>query len=371
MVSRGVLDNIANRANQQRGQLVTEEATKTALVLPFLQALGYDIFNPSEVVPEYTADYGLKANEKVDYALIKDGSPVILIECKRIGDPLDVSRASQLARYFAMSDAKIGILTDGVIYKFFSDLDADNTMDAVPFLEIDVTAVVDRELQKLAHFSKQTFDLEAVRAMASELRYVKGMKEYLAQVYHHPDEDLVRLLARRVFGGVLNQNRMEHFTQLSRIAFREFVNDLTADTFRRASSIVTGESADAPEEAEDEPADNAEEGARGIETTIEEIRGYELVKSVVSEVIDQERVTFRDGKNYCSITIDGKTMSVFARMRFNNPSNKRLSILGPGEDPDSRRSESTHKIDDVNDIADYGTELREAVRLVLPDTPDK
>ena len=157
MVSRSAMDGVTERAVQQREILSTEEATKHALVLPFIQALGYDVFDPREVVPEFTADYGLKNGEKVDYAVMRDGEPVLLFECKKVDDPLDVSRASQLARYFHTTKARIAILTDGVIYKFFSDLDAENTMDSAPFLEVDVTRLESRDFTSLALLLQAVF----------------------------------------------------------------------------------------------------------------------------------------------------------------------------------------------------------------------
>ena len=116
----------------------TEEATKNALVMPLLNILGYNVFDPTEVVPEFTTDYGTKKGEKVDYAIFREGKPVILIECKSIDVDLDTVHASQLFRYFTVSEAKIGILTNGIVYRFFTDIDAPNKMDEKPFLEINL-----------------------------------------------------------------------------------------------------------------------------------------------------------------------------------------------------------------------------------------
>ena len=131
------LSALAERLDKVRDDSLTEEATKTALVLPFIRELGYDVFNPEEVLPEYTADVGIKKGEKVDYAILKDGSPIILFECKPCGAKLD-SYSSQLYRYFSVTNARIAILTDGVIYRFYSDLVAQNKLDERPFLEIDL-----------------------------------------------------------------------------------------------------------------------------------------------------------------------------------------------------------------------------------------
>ena len=123
MVTSNALHALAERARSiDINTLQTEEAAKTSLVLPFIQALGYDIFDPAEVVPEFTADHGLKQGEKVDYAVISAGKPAFIFECKKANDTLDINRASQLSRYFTQTDARIAILTGGVLYKFYSDL---------------------------------------------------------------------------------------------------------------------------------------------------------------------------------------------------------------------------------------------------------
>src|ERR1044071_7269994 len=103
--------------------LETEEATKNALVMPLIHMLGYDIFDPTEVIPEFTADVGIKKGEKVDYAVKKDGRLVMLFECKHCGAELNLKHASQLFRYFAVTEARIGVLTNGIIYQFYTDLE--------------------------------------------------------------------------------------------------------------------------------------------------------------------------------------------------------------------------------------------------------
>ncbi|RJP35803.1 MAG: hypothetical protein C4547_08835 [Phycisphaerales bacterium] len=117
------LRELALRLPKQLPHLSTEEATKTALVMPFIGALGYNVFDPMEVMPEFTADVGMKKGEKVDYAILRNGQPIILFECKWSGCNLDEQRASQLYRYFSVTPARLGVLTNGVEYRFYSDLD--------------------------------------------------------------------------------------------------------------------------------------------------------------------------------------------------------------------------------------------------------
>ncbi|OOF29807.1 type I restriction endonuclease [Salinivibrio proteolyticus] len=136
------LQALSKKVGQLADSIETEEATKTALVMPFLHnVLGYDIFDPSEVIPEFTADTGTKKGEKVDYALMKDGEVQILIECKKVNETLSPKHSSQLYRYFSVTNARIAILTNGCEYQFFTDLDAPNKMDNKPFTEITKKAL--------------------------------------------------------------------------------------------------------------------------------------------------------------------------------------------------------------------------------------
>ncbi|CAG9001739.1 MAG: hypothetical protein CENE_03765 [Candidatus Celerinatantimonas neptuna] len=110
--------------------------------MPFIQrVLGYDVFNPSEVIPEFTADVGLKKGEKVDYALVLDDVVQILIECKKANEELNIKHASQLFRYFSVTNARIAILINGIIYQFYTDLDKTNKMDDKPYLVLDLNSV--------------------------------------------------------------------------------------------------------------------------------------------------------------------------------------------------------------------------------------
>ena len=172
--------------------ICTEEATKNALIMPFLNILGYNVFDPTEVVPEFTADHGTKKGEKVDYAIIKDGKPSILIECKCIDSNLNNEQASQLFRYFSVTDAKVGVLTNGIIYRFFSDLDSPNKMDDKPFLEINLLEIKEPHIGEIKRFTKGSFDPDGLASAATELKYVKEIKQILAEELTNPSEEFVK-----------------------------------------------------------------------------------------------------------------------------------------------------------------------------------
>ena len=371
MVSRSSLEALSKRAVTllEHNSLATEEATKHALVLPFIQALGYDVFDPTEVIPEYTADFGLKQGEKVDYAIIREenlAAPAMLIECKKALDPLDVGRASQLSRYFSQTPAHIGILTDGIVYKFFSDLDAENVMDTTPFLEINITELDAREVTALNHFAKHSFDIDEARSAASNMKHIQGMKAYLAQSYSQPDADFVRFLARKVYSGMITQSRFEHFEGLVRLAFQGFVNDRINNTLQRASDIantIDDGTAMAPTEevelsvpdADDEPADTG----KSIITTVEEVEAYELVKTILNHVVDTARIAIRDTKSYCGVLLDDNNRKPICRLRFNAASVKYLGLFN------EERNETRYPIDSIDDISGYADQIRVTVERYM------
>ncbi len=147
------LKQFSARVGMLKDGIETEEATKMSLIVPFFQLLGYDVFNPTEFCPEYTADVGIKKGEKVDYAIILDKSPAILIECKWSGQCLD-KHSSQLFRYFGTTKAKFGILTNGITYQFFTDLDEPNKMDLTPFLEFNILEFTENVANEEKNFTK-------------------------------------------------------------------------------------------------------------------------------------------------------------------------------------------------------------------------
>ncbi len=368
MVSRTALESLSERVALQRDNLATEEATKHALVLPFISALGYDIFDPTEVVPEFTADFGLRHGEKVDYAIMREEKPALLIECKKVSDPLHISGASQLARYFGVTQARIGLLTNGVVYKFFSDLEADNVMDSEPFLEIDLTATNSRDITALNYFAKPTFDADEACAAAANMKYIRGMKEYLAHAYGQPDGPFVELLARKVYTGRMTQARSEQFAGLVKLAFQGFVNDRINDTLQRATDIaytvydspavIAADEVDPGESSVE--SDEAEE-PKDIITTVEEVAGYEIVRSIVAQVVDPERVVMRDTKSYCGVLLDDNNQRPICRLRFNAKTVKYLELIEEGRGNLGTRNTSLHRIDSPDDIVGHADRLRATV----------
>ncbi|ERH50966.1 type I restriction endonuclease [Ectopseudomonas toyotomiensis] len=358
------LASLAAKIRQQRSAIQTEEATKTAFVMPFIQSvLGYDVFNPLEVVPEFTADVGTKKGEKVDYAILKDGEIQILIESKKIGEPLNINHASQLFRYFHVTNARISILTNGQVYKFFTDLDAPNKMDEKPFLELDLLDIDDHAIPELQKLTKSAFDVDSIISAAGELKYVGQIKRVLASQFSQPDEDFVRFFASRVYEGIITQKVRDQFAQLTRKAASQFLSDQINE---RLKSAITGNSQPilvAQAQAEQptaKPQDEIEEKDR-IVTTAEEIEGYTIVKAIVRAEVDVKRIAARDTQSYFGILLDDNNRKPIARLHFNR-TQKYLGTF------DADKNETRHPIESLDDIFSHTDTLRATAKSY--DTPE-
>jgi len=353
------LKELSARKAKQIEHLHTEEATKNALVMPFLSALGYNVFNPTEVLPEFTADVGAKKGEKVDYAILRDGKPMILFECKSVGTDLDKEHASQLYRYFSVTEARIGVLTNGVVYRFFSDLEETNKMDSRPFLEFNLLDVDGKVVEELKKFAKESFDLDTILSTASELKYTKGMKRILREEWTNPSENFVRLLARRVYSGHMTQAVREQFSVITKQAFHEFVNDRIKERLEKAA--VEPPSGERPTE----PPEPPEPPTGKIVTTEEEIEAFYIVKSIVREVVDAKRVFMRDTIRFCGVLLDDTNRKPICRLWFNHPEKKLLGIF------DENKQETKHPIEDVNDIYRFADALKRRAELYDAGPPDR
>lgn len=316
--------------------------------MPFIQLLGYDIFNPMEVVPEFTADIGTKQGEKVDYAIFKDDEVIMLIECKKYGTDLSDAHTTQLFRYFSVVHARIAILTDGGVYQFYTDLEESNKMDAKPFLEFSMLDVEKQWVNELKRFTKSSFDLDATLTAASDLKYTKEIKQTLMQQLEAPSEDFVRFFLSYVYNGSKTQTVVEQFTDIVRRALNQFLNEQINQ--RLQSAIERGE---ATEEAIEEEAEEAGENdiSSRIQTTEEELEGYYIVKSIVREVVSSERIGHRDTLRYMSIVLDGSNRKPICRLYFNS-AKKYLGIF------DEDRNHERFEIEGIDDIYNYAEPLK-------------
>ena len=355
---------ISGRIPALKDRLSSEESTKQSLVLPFLQALGYNVFDPSEVEPEFTADVGTKQGEKVDYAVMSNDGPVILIECKRVSDNLSSDKKiSQLFRYFGTTKARIGVLTNGVVYQFLSDLESQNVMDTNPFLEVDVENLDAGSLEQLGQFTKG-FNVNDTVEAASRLRYINGMKQALTQQYNQPEDDFVEWLGRRVYSGRMTQSVRDDFSHLTRRAFHEFVNDRITDTLRAAQNLTRIPEDEIAAPHTDSAEDDQNKGERKVITTAQELQAYDIVKDVVRDEVDPERVTVRDAQSYCAILLDNNNRRLLCRLYFDGVQ-KYIGLFDGSRHDGGTLVEKRSTIESPNDIYVHADQLKETARRYL------
>ena len=311
------LIELEKRTLQHRELLLTEEAAKTALVLPFLQALGYDVFNPNQVVPEYTADVGIKRGEKVDYALCVDGAVSILVECKPSSVDLDLKHASQLFRYFATTSVRVAILTNGVEYQFYSDTEQPNKMDEKPFYVFSLGSIRRTDPATLERFSPANFSIEGIVAEAGRLKLASSLRSEIEKEFAAPSEEFVRMMAARVLPGRITAAAKEQIQSALASSIASLIRDRVNERLTSALNVANPTA----EPIEDGASGDMSEGD-GIITTEDEIAGFRIIQAIASRHVDPKRVVIRDSKSYCAILLDDNNRKTLARLHFNSPTTR-------------------------------------------------
>jgi hypothetical protein len=338
------ITQLALRVEKMIPQIQTEEATKNALVMPFIQILGFDVFNPFEVNPEFIADIGIKKGEKVDYAIMKDGEPIIIIECKHHLEKLDPHN-SQLFRYFHVSTAKFGLLTNGLIYRFYTDLNEPYKMDDKPFFEFNITEIKEAQLVELKKFHKSYFDIENISNTASDLKYTNELKTLITSELKNPSPVFVKHFAGQVYPGKITEKILTQFTELVKRSSNQVLNDAITDRLKNALVNEEAISNSTEEKTVSQPVMASESN---IETTAEETDAFLIIKAILRKAVDTKRIFIRDSQSYCAILLDNNNRKPICRLNFNG-AKKFLSIIQ--EDKTFSRDE-LGSLDDIYNLSD-------------------
>ncbi|KRE22665.1 restriction endonuclease [Bosea sp. Root483D1] len=331
---------LAERIKTHSSAMLTEEALKTAIVLPFLAALEYDVFNPDEVIPEFCADAVGKKGEKVDYAIKVDGDIRILIECKPISTSLDKVHLAQLYRYFSVTNAKFAILTNGRTFQFHTDLVAPNKLDDRPFLTFDLSDLQGQLTGELKKFAKSEFNVDGILQSAHRLKYTSAIKKEIANVMENPPEDFVRMVTAGLYSGRFTSQVREMFTPMVKAAFRETVRETVQS--RLSTALAETEVPEIGLAVDDEEE---------IATSEEEREGFMVVKAIVRDIIKPARIFMRDQKSYCGVLVDNNNRKPLVRLWFNR-SVKYIGLFD-GE------KEEKMKVDTLDEIYEHADRIRQ------------
>lgn len=343
---------LASRVALAKDLLQTEEATKNAMVMPFIQILGYNVFDPLEVTPELIADVGTKKGEKVDYAILRDGKPIMLFECKKSGGDLSINHAAQLFRYFHVTEARFGVLTNGLVYRFFTDLEKPNKMDEKPFFEFNILDFREQDVEELKKFAKAAFDLENILTTANHLKYTRAIQNTLSDWMTNPPEEFVRLVSAEFLAGKHFKNAVkDQFTLITKRAFQQLIGDKINE---RLKGAMTPEPTLVPEPEAGKPT-TIDSDPEGFIPSAVELEAFQIIRAILRPVVKPNRVSIRDAASYCAVLFDDNNRKPICRLRFNNESKLVIGLFNGGKE------EERIAVASVDDLFDYGERLTSTV----------
>lgn len=343
---KDLIKQLGDRVVKLKDQVNTEEATKNAFIMPFIRELGYDVFNPLEVTPELVADIGMKQGEKIDYAIMQNGLPIILIECKHHASPLNVNNASQLFRYFHTTKAKFSILTNGIEYRFYTDLVEPNKMDEKPFFSFNITDIKDNQIEELKKFHKAYYDFDNIVNTASELKYTNELRALLSAEFANPSPDFVKHFAKQVYPGMITAKVLEQFTNFTKKSIQQNISDLITDRLKTA--LTKEDEVSKEQEALQAAIEKTNEPK--IVTTEEELEGFMIVKTILRQKIGVQRITYRDAQSYFAILLDDNNRKPICRLMLDG-AKKYIVIF------DENKKEIKNEIITLDDIFKYESAL--------------
>jgi len=314
---------------ERKNHITNEEMTKHALIIPFLQVLGFDVFNPLEIKSEYNADFGKKKGEKVDYAIFKDDKPIIFIEAKSVNENIN-GHDAQLSRYFNTApEVKLAILTNGIQYKFFTDLNFDNIMDENPFIQLDITNLSDSDIEVLSKFKKESFEKDELLKYAEELVYTSNLNDKLNELFKNPSDDFIRYLIKDFSDTRVTVNVVDRFRPIVKKAISNAILDIVSQGLYQQNTNLENTKVD--DESNELVVENTKKIKikQEIVTTKEELSSFNFIRAILSaEGKDISTLNYKDTINYFNIT---NNTNWFLRFNFENEKKKYVITKIPYE----------------------------------------
>lgn len=308
------------------GHCSTEETTKQALILPFLEILGFNPYDPTKVQAEYSADFpGAKARERVDYALFCQQVPVMFVEAKSYEENLD-NHCPQLSRYFnATHEVTVAAITNGREWRFFTDLVNKNVMDAEPFLTVDFTSLDESLISRLYQFRHDEFQPDALRTLAEESVYANAFKDAVKSSVLECDSDFVRFLVNKsTVQRTLTTKFLETVTPIVKQAVAQALSEMVANSL--SAPLIQVPAALAQQEIPNrEKLDIVDPVNPKIITTPDERRILKIVSEVLGVDAD---VSGKDTETYYAVIYNGKATRWLIRY-YAEGKNPRIQICVP------------------------------------------
>lgn len=347
---KDTIQQLADKVEKQKDAIQTEEATKTSFIMPMIAALGYDVFNPFEVIPEMDCDL-TKKGDKLDYAIMKDEQAILLIECKHCKQNLDL-HSTQLSKYYAASNARFGVLTNGIEYRFYTDLDKTNIMDEKPFLAVDMLNLSDADIEQLKKFHKSYYNESEILSTAQELQITIQIKGILNKNFQSPRDEFTRYFVKCLNDGKSSQRQIEQYKPILKKSISTIINEIIQDRLNLAGKNEEQSIGDTRQEQsciEPQTTEKLPDGVvsmdneTGVVTTQEEINAYNIIRSILRKFISADRIIYQDSKSYFVVALETKYWWV-CRLVFGS---RKKSIYFPTEGYKDQERVELESLDDL------------------------
>jgi hypothetical protein len=312
-----------------------EAQTRMYLIEPLLEILGYSRIDDRDMLTEINAGWGQK-NDKADLGLIIKGKkPEIIVECKKYGKKLTDKEASQLNGYFSNTEgSRIGILTNGIEWRFYTYLDDKSKLHPNPFLTFDFTEIDDVKIEQFAQFHKNNADIKQIVEDAQDIFFLEGFTDALTEEFLNPSDDFIKAIFARMVGKRLSDSIKEKLRGL-----------INSNSIQQALPRLMEEEA---------------KSGNVIITTGEELKIYHAVKTILINAIkkvDYSRISYRDQKNSFNIIVDDNQRKLIAKITSNRDKHF-IEVAGNGQ---------KMPIDDISCIVALNKQLIEITKGYLLD----
>lgn len=329
----------SNRIMQIKDKIQTEEAVKTSIVLPFFHLLGYDIFNPEEFIPEYTTDVGIKKGEKIDYVIMNELSPVLLIEVKNCPDKNLKRHISQLFRYFAVSKARYGMLTNGFRFILYTDLDEKNIMDTESFFEFNMLDLSDNDIIEISKYTKRNFNVDEIYESASELRYLSKIKQLIISQSKKPSDAFINYILSEIHIGRKTKTLVDIFREYTKVALKTLILD-NKQNFNYDSNL---------------DVDTME---TSITMTQIEMESFYIVKSILRKTIAPENINFIDSETYFTVIVKNDSEKWICKISMKDKREITLPY-------NNEAGEITYNFESIDDLYELHKELVDIAKKLI------
>jgi hypothetical protein len=317
-------------------QCTDEAKTRMYLIERMLEIIGYSRIDSKDMLTEISAGWG-KKNERADLGLLINGKkPEIIIECKKLGKKLTDKEGDQLNKYFSNTEgSKIGILTNGLEWRFYAEYLEKNKLHHNPFLVIDFTEMDDEKIELFAQFHKNNPDknfLLRILEEAQDAFFLEGFNDALTEELLNPSDEFIKALFARMPGKRMNDSVKDKLRGLVNAnSIQQVMPKLIEEESKNGNLIIT---------------------------TSEELKIYHAVKTIIInslKKVDFSRISYRDQKNSFNILVDDNQRKVIAKITSTR--NKHfLEITGFSE---------KYPVDELENIVGLNKEIVSAARSFL------